>query len=219
MKGQWSRYLHLGNDVPKEVLIGTPQELLEGISQVSSEAPVGLSHEAMAAIASAERLGKAVWIMDTGSGLDLVSEEAVQDLPPEQWHRLVRLILLDTAGGESEADTSVIFKLDQLDEDVNALVLPSIPYVLSLGRRCQNEGYGFWWPPYGLPHLMLPSGRVMVLRVYDYIPYLTPGLKPECGTYVPPWLATDVFETTKGSRVTATEQVEKSSHIGKDSRK
>ena len=132
--------------------------------------------------------------MDSGSGLDLVSWEFVKDLPPEHWHKLMRPIMLDTAGGESKAESTVTFPIDQLGEEIDALVLPSTPYVLSLGRRCQEMGYGFWWPPYGLPHLMLPDGRVIVLYVCDYIPYLTPGCQPERGIVRAPWHAASVYQ-------------------------
>ena len=157
LRGFMNFYEHFGNDVPKEIESGSLNELLEWIQQVSPNAPTGFEHGVPTAPAS-ERLNKALWIMDSGSGLDLVPWEDVRDLPPEQWHQLIRPILLDTAGGESKANQVVQFVLDKLGENVEALVLPSTPYVLSLGRRCQELGYGFWWEPYGLPHLMLPDG-------------------------------------------------------------
>ena len=58
------------------------------------------------------------------------------------------------------------------------LVLPDTPTVLSIGRRCMEHGYGFWWEPYGLPILILPDGRYIILEVDGYIPYLTAGTKP-----------------------------------------
>ena len=151
LRGQFPFYEHLGNDVPKEALVEAPSALLEAMKSVAPEAPMSDFRWAPVASATTERLNRAKWIMDSGSGLDLVSWEFVKDLPPEHWHKLMRPIMLDTAGGESKAESTVTSPIDQLGEEIDALVLPSTPYVLSLGRRCQEMGYGFWWPPHGLP--------------------------------------------------------------------
>ena len=59
-----------------------------------------------------------------------------------------------------------------LDRDVEPLVLEQTPSVLSIGRRCMEEGFSFWWPAGGNPILYMPDGRQIELEVIDYIPYL-----------------------------------------------
>ena len=50
--------------------------------------------------------------------------------------------------------------ISQLDEATTALVLDSTPNVLSIGRRCIDNGYGFVWYPYSHhPVLVPPRGR------------------------------------------------------------
>ena len=50
--------------------------------------------------------------------------------------------------------------LPHLEDTVNALVLASTPPVLSLGRMCVEDGYGFHWPPHGTPVLVTPQGKI-----------------------------------------------------------
>jgi hypothetical protein len=64
---------------------------------------------------------------------------------------------------------------------VEALVLESTPAVLSIGRRCMEQGYTFEWKPRRAPTLRSPNGAVVTLEVIDNIPYLRPASRG-CGT-------------------------------------
>ena len=47
------------------------------------------------------------------------------------------------------------------------------PDVLSLGKRCQKYGYGFYWDPYSsTPYMTHPDGHIIPLSAIDYVPYL-----------------------------------------------
>ena len=61
---------------------------------------------------------------------------------------------------------------DALNRDVEPLVLDQTPSVLSIGRRCMEEGFSFWWQAYKNPILYLPDGKAITLEIIDYIPYL-----------------------------------------------
>ena len=52
--------------------------------------------------------------MESGSGLDLMSRDVVKDLPPEHWHKLIRPIMLDTAGVRVRLNHSSNFRLISL---------------------------------------------------------------------------------------------------------
>jgi hypothetical protein len=45
--------------------------------------------------------------------------------------------------------------------------------VLSVGRRCIEHGYGFYWPPWEWPTLVCPDGKVVQLEVDQYVPFVT----------------------------------------------
>ena len=47
------------------------------------------------------------------------------------------------------------------------------PLLLSVGYRCQELGYGFYWLPYSIPYFVLPDGHTEVdLEVDQFVPYL-----------------------------------------------
>ena len=62
-----------------------------------------------------------------------------------------------------------------LKEEVPVIVLDSTPDVLSIGRRCVEDGYRFVWGAHSdTPYLTTPSGKRINLVVHGYIPYLEP---------------------------------------------
>ena len=51
-------------------------------------------------------------------------------------------------------------------------MLPSTPAVLSIGRRCVDHGYGFYWRPFSkIPEFITPDREAIPITVVDYIPY------------------------------------------------
>ena len=51
-------------------------------------------------------------------------------------------------------------------------VLDQSPDVLSIGRRCVQDGYSFQWLPYSLaPTLKCPDGRIIKFVSRDCCPY------------------------------------------------
>ena len=51
-------------------------------------------------------------------------------------------------------------------------VLPAAPNVLSVGRQCSHEGYGFYWKHYAsVPTVVGPDGAEIPVEVYGEIPY------------------------------------------------
>ena len=63
----------------------------------------------------------------------------------------------ETANGVINADTIcdlVVPTFAYDDAYVTPYVLPDSPDVLSIGRRCVQDGYGFYWAPFS--HIILP---------------------------------------------------------------
>ena len=54
--------------------------------------------------------------------------------------------------------------------NVNALVLPNSPNVLSLGRLCMEGGYSFVWNAGEAPTLQYNGGEVQRLNVDRFVP-------------------------------------------------
>ena len=52
------------------------------------------------------------------------------------------------------------------------LLLESSPPVLSVGKRCMEEGYSFHWPSGHNPYLISPDGKRHDLEVDNVVPYL-----------------------------------------------
>ena len=88
-----------------------------------------------------------MWLCDTACPFDLISRET---LPPdlEQFaEQADEPATLATANGVVEADTTIAMQVKQLEDNIDPYLLDSTPDVLSVGRRCVREGYGFHWDP------------------------------------------------------------------------
>ena len=64
-------------------------------------------------------------------------------------------------------------QIGELGEVAEPYILDNTPDVLSIGRRCVEDGYSFNWKPYSLhPTITTPDGRVVELTSRDCVPYL-----------------------------------------------
>ena len=125
------------------------------------------------AASTCERIdGPSRWIMDTGSGFDLIGMHDLSSKMLADAHVVSDSIELHTANGVTIVDQAVPLQVGPLIENVIPLMLDSTPAVLSVGRRCVDEGYAFTWPAYGEPYLTRPDGHIVKLKVDGYVPYL-----------------------------------------------
>ena len=97
-------------------------------------------------------------MLDSGSGHDLVQESIARRMNAG-FREAVGAPSLQTANGIIRPTMTVGLNISELDEKVDMLVLPSTPSVLSLGRRCMEEGYSFVWNAGMAPILITPSGK------------------------------------------------------------
>ena len=44
------------------------------------------------------------------------------------------------------------------------------PAVLSVGRRCMQEGYAFHWLPRKPPYFLKPNGEKILCEAHAYVP-------------------------------------------------
>ena len=117
---------------------------------------------------------KIKFLMDTGCGHDLISQKKIEK------HDLETLVTpepisFQTANGVTDTDLVSNFQAESFKEPINAYVLGDTPSVLSIGKRCMNQKYGFVWPPGREPFMIDPEGKRISLFVNGDIPYVRVG--------------------------------------------
>ena len=111
-------------------------------------------------VAAAAAQGHRRWIMDTGSGHDIVN---LPSLP----HQIRKTVAyrgfsedFDTADGRVAADQHVSLRIPALstalDQVAGIQCLKDFPNILSVGWRCQEEGFAFYWPPGAYHAFLIP---------------------------------------------------------------
>ena len=120
------------------------------------------------------------WIVDSGSAFDIVSEASLTRKEREQLSDLQFTASLMTANGNTEATKSHVVDIPPAGIMTNAIVLHKSPCVLSLGKRCMEEGFSFRWDAGQQPVLTRPDGAEIVLSVRQNVPLLHPA--PACPT-------------------------------------
>ena len=78
-------------------------------------------------------------------------------------------IHMQTANGTVTAHHELSVVIDKLDMDIHAKVMDDAPTVLSLGKRCMEDGYEFHWKPYQSRILIAPSGRKERLEFENFV--------------------------------------------------
>ena len=71
--------------------------------------------------------------------------------------------------------TCIEIQVGTLADVVKPLLLKSTPALLSVGKRCMEEGYSFIWRAGKTPYLVDRSGVTHPLQVKDNVPYLLDG--------------------------------------------
>jgi len=112
-----------------------------------------------------------LWLADTGCAYDLISQSGSGSLQK----RSAQPLTFNTAGGQTTAYEVAPAFCSELGRAVEPLVLNDSPWVLSIGRRCIDEGFTFVWIGKSNPLFISPEGVRTELVVEDYIPYLAVG--------------------------------------------
>ena len=110
----------------------------------------------------------------TGCGYDLVPQRLVGNGPIRQIDG-DEAIMFATANGKIKTDIVAPMFCEELRDMIEPLVLPDTPAVLSIGKRCMQMGYGFYWHPGRNPVMVTPDGNIVPVTVDKDIPYLVTG--------------------------------------------
>ena len=120
------------------------------------------------------------WIIDSGSGFDLISGQSLTENDRRMITRTNYPCRMATANGITTADEQLSVHINGIDSTVDAVILDNSPCnVLSLGKLCMEKGFGFEWKLGEFPKLWLPDGTVRVLMVDQHVPMLASASPPE----------------------------------------
>ena len=97
------------------------------------------------------------FILDSGSGHDLISARKAERMNLKQ--RTCDPIMFHTANGSTATQTEAEIDLGTFDMTSHAYVLDDTPSVMSLGKRCMEEGYSFVWPSGKMPFMITKDGE------------------------------------------------------------
>jgi hypothetical protein len=116
------------------------------------------------------------WLADTGCGDDLVQTSLVLKGGGKAYIRMRAPKYLNTATGLTSITKEMTMCIPQLDEMAEMLCCQNSPEVISIGKRCLEMGYAFFWPPVSKrPFFIKPDGTRIVMHVEGNIPYLNGG--------------------------------------------
>ena len=87
-------------------------------------------------------------IVDTGASLDLADKATQSRKEKEALRDADEPVTLKTANGKTESSEQIDRKVPQLGMTIEPHVLDNCPDVLSVGQRCQGEGFEFRWKPF-----------------------------------------------------------------------
>ena len=115
------------------------------------------------------------FIMDSGSGHDLISSTRVDRMEIDTYES--SRVNFHTANGITSTSTMVGLDFDTFNEPARAHVLEDTPSVLSLAKRCMEQGYTLVWPSGREPYMINSEGDKIRMEVHDLIPYVYLGAK------------------------------------------
>ena len=127
--------------------------------------------DASVSAVAAPALGSMRWIMDTGSGYDLIARSHLTP-DDEDFVEPTKAVPLYTANGWTRVTERCSIQNPTLFQEITPLVMDASPPVLTVGRRCMEQGYAFHWTPGVPPVLVRPDGVRIQLEVENYVPYL-----------------------------------------------
>ena len=112
------------------------------------------------------------WLADTGCPIDLIGLNELSSSERTMIRKIGRSHSLQTANGTATTLGSITADMTDIEEVVDAHVMSNTPSLISIGKRCMEQGYSFSWPAGDLPVLRGPNGREIVLDVVNNVPYL-----------------------------------------------
>jgi len=118
------------------------------------------------------------WLLDTGCPYDLTSRKSLFPCELNKLRPSDVPVELETANGVLKVDTSAHVQVGGVCENITPYVLEETPDVLSVGYRCTEKGYGFYWEPYQqCPTFVSPDGNEIPVDNDGYCPYMVEDVR------------------------------------------
>ena len=113
-----------------------------------------------------------LWLLDTGCAIDLIQYDSIPEGAREDICHAKQRFSLETANGTRDASHCIPMQVLDFYENIEPYTLPSTPDVLTIGPRCRDQGYGFYWEPWAsAPTFVNPRGEEIPCEVQNGIPY------------------------------------------------
>ena len=110
-------------------------------------------------------------IADTGSEEDLISISDLKDYFEDDGIKVESSpVNLYTANGTVEASSRTQVNIPALGSKLEFVELLDTPPVCSVGKKCMEQGYGFYWPPGQLPYFVKPDGNKLQCDLRGNVP-------------------------------------------------
>ena len=127
---------------------------------------IGMCVHCRPLMACAARVSELEFLADTGSEEYLLSNtDKRRYYPRSEPTNADNPVNLVTANGPTSADKVAKVTVPELNSKVEFYLLNSTPPVVSVGKRCLDEGFGFYWPPYRKPFFVKPDGTKLHCRL------------------------------------------------------
>ena len=97
------------------------------------------------------------WLADTGASVDAIGKRHLSQQGRKTIVKMEKPISFDAAAGSITVDASVPLQSKSIG-DIDAVLLKDSPSVITVGRRCMEQGYGFHWDPFKPPVIKHPDG-------------------------------------------------------------
>ena len=111
------------------------------------------------------------WIIDSGSGFDLISSSSLTDA--DKIEPIKNPLTMATANGITSVNKEWKGQISGIGDKITAAVLENSPCnVLSLGKLVMDRGYSFHWTQGKDPVLKDEKGKTVLLEVQRYVPVL-----------------------------------------------
>ena len=111
------------------------------------------------------------WLADTGASVDAIDKRHLSQQGRKTIVKMEKSISFDTAAGSITVDASVPLQSKSIGE-IDAVLLKDSPAVITVGRRCMEQGYSFHWDPFKPPVITHPDGTKVTCVVENYCPYV-----------------------------------------------
>jgi hypothetical protein len=160
----------------RRIDIGTESESEPGPDDTHRYAVSDDHLKSVAAVANGNRSGASGerrWLCDTGCPFDLIGQPSIPLNSRSNAIKAKQAVTMETANGTISCDRVLQMQIIPFNENIEPYILEDSPDVLSIGRRCVDEGFSFHWEAGSLaPYFVDQFGKRITLETEAYVPYL-----------------------------------------------